>query len=155
MAYLVPGPTEFDGRMVAEGYAAFQGSPDIDKRFLDSYRRAEALLLKALYHPLPFDAQTAEHSVAIMTGEAMVGLWGGLSSTLCPGDVVVAVGSGLFGEGIGDMAKTRGATVVPVSFEWDSAFSPADVSPGGRIHEAVRQHRPKMVTAVHVEVRKH
>ena len=43
-----------------------------------------------------------------MTGEGMLALWGALKSCLKPGDHVVSVGTGVFGDGIGEMAESFG-----------------------------------------------
>ena len=51
---------------------------------------------------------------AIMSGEGMVALWGALKSCLKPGDKVLAVATGLFGFGVGDMARALGAEVKTV-----------------------------------------
>ena len=47
----------------------------------------------------------------VLSGEGMLALWAPLSSVLSTGDVVVAVGSGVYGKGIGAMAAARGAKV--------------------------------------------
>jgi aspartate aminotransferase-like enzyme len=41
----------------------------------------------------------------------MVALWGALKSVLLPGDVVVSVCNGVYGDGIASMAEGLGATV--------------------------------------------
>lgn len=53
--------------------------------------------------------------VVLMTGEGMLALWGALKSCLKPGDHVVSVGTGVFGDGIGEMAESFGCIVEKVS----------------------------------------
>ena len=49
--------------------------------------------------------------VVLMTGEGMLALWGALKSCLKPGDHVVSVGTGVFGDGIGEMSESFGCIV--------------------------------------------
>jgi aspartate aminotransferase-like enzyme len=80
-----------------------------------------------------------------MTGEGMIALWGALKSCIQPGDRVLAVSTGVFGHGIGDMAASIGAEVQWVEFGYDEILQP------GPVEEAVRTFQPKMVTTVHCE----
>jgi aspartate aminotransferase-like enzyme len=80
-----------------------------------------------------------------MTGEGMIALWGALKSCVQPGDRVLAVSTGVFGHGIGEMAATVGAQVQWVEFGYDEVLKP------GPVEEAIRDFHPKMVTAVHCE----
>ena len=50
-----------------------------------------------------------------MSGEGMVVLWGGMKSVLKPGDRVLCVSSGYFGDGFVDMSKTIGAEPLLIS----------------------------------------
>ena len=56
--------------------------------------------------------------VVLMTGEGMLALWGALKSCLKPGDHVVSVGTGVFGDGIGEMAESFGCIVEKVSLPY-------------------------------------
>jgi aspartate aminotransferase-like enzyme len=84
--------------------------------------------------------------MALMSGEGMVALWGALKSTLGAGDKVLAVATGVYGYGIGDMARAVGAKVETVGFDYDQAAADLD-----RVEEAISRYRPKMVTLVHCE----
>ena len=86
------------------------------------------------------------NDVALMTGEGMLALWAGLKSCLRPGDAVVSVGTGVFGDGIGQMAATLGCKVTPVSLPYNTTLD--DLGP---VEEAIRSVRPVMLTAVHCE----
>ena len=107
---------------------------------------------------LPFYAETGKslaalmgtaNDVVLMTGEGMLALWAGLKSCLKPGDTVVSVGTGVFGDGIGDMAASFGCKVEKVSLPYDSTIGMGDSLQ--RIEEAIRRTKPVMLTAVHCE----
>jgi aspartate aminotransferase-like enzyme len=102
----------------------------------------------ALYAACEADLRTllgTNNSVTIQSGEGMLALWGALKSVLRPGDRVLAVATGLFGYGIGDMAREVGAEVEVVGFNDDAALDPQPV------REAARRFRPRLITAVHCE----
>jgi aspartate aminotransferase-like enzyme len=108
----------------------------MEEEFFELYARTQDQLRRIL---------GTRGSVAIMTGEGMLGLWGALKSCLRPGDKVLAVATGLFGFGIGDLARSLGAEVETVGFAWDAIAEPA------KVEEAIARFRPKMVTMVHCE----
>ncbi len=107
---------------------------------------------------LPFYAETAhciatlmgtKNDVVLMTGEGMLALWAALKSCLAPGDAVVSVGTGVFGDGIGEMAASFGCRVEAVSLPYDSTIGNGDSLE--RIEAAIRKAKPVMLTAVHCE----
>jgi len=83
--------------------------------------------------------------MCIMTGEAMLGLWGCLKSVLTHGDKVLVIGTGLFGFGFADMAKGIGAQVQTVDFEYD------DIIENDKVRDAAIKFKPKLITVVHCE----
>ncbi len=132
---LVPGPVAIP-EQVRAAYQVDYGSADMEDEFF------------ALYGACERDLQTllgTTNSVNIQSGEGMLALWGALKSVIRPGDRVLAVATGLFGYGIGDMARQLGAEVEVVGFGDDEAIDPQPV------REAARRFRPRMVTAVHCE----
>jgi len=132
---MVPGPTS----VPAEVRAAYQfdyAASDLEEEFFQLYERVQGQLRQIL--------QT-RNQMAIMTGEGMAALWGALKSCVREGDRVLAVATGLFGHGIGDMARSVGAQVEVVGFDYDGV---ADPSP---VEDAILRFRPKMVTMVHCE----
>lgn len=132
---MVPGPTSVPAE-VLRAYQVDYASSDLEQEFFDLYARVEGQLQQIL---------STENRIAIMTGEGMVALWGALKSCLLPGDRVLAVSTGLFGSGIGDMARSVGAAVEVVEFPYDAVADPS------RIEDAIARFRPKMVTMVHCE----
>lgn len=132
---MVPGPTSVPAEVLA-AYQFDYAASDLEEEFFQQYGRVEEQLRRIL---------ATRNSMAIMTGEGMVALWGALKSCLRPGDRVLAVATGLFGYGIGDMARSVGAEVEVVGFDYDGVADPAVVE------EAILRFRPKMVTMVHCE----
>ncbi len=132
---LVPGPVSVP-TAVRAAYAIDYASADLEDDFFALYDRCTQKLQTVL---------GASTQVTIQTGEGMLALWGALKSVVKPGDRVLAVGTGLFGYGIGDMARQLGAEVEVVGFPFDSIVDPQPV------REAALRFRPNLVTAVHCE----
>lgn len=121
---------------VLDAYQVDYGSADLEEEYLALYGQVQESLRRILL---------SSGKMAIISGEGMAALWGGLKSGIVAGDRVLAVATGLFGYGIGDMARTIGAQVETVGFEFDT------VADAGRVEEAIARFRPKMVTMVHCE----
>lgn len=132
---LVPGPVEIAPEVLA-AYNQNYGSSDLEEEFFELYRTCEAGLKRLL---------GTENSVPILLGEGMLALWGAMKSVIRPGDKVLAVATGLFGYGFGDMARDLGAEVEVVGFGYDEVADP------NRVRDVAREFRPKLVTAVHCE----
>ncbi len=132
---LVPGPVSVP-QAVRNVYQTDFGSADLEAEFFELYADCEAKLQQVL---------GTRASVTIQTGEGMLALWGALKSVLRPGDRVLAVANGVFGYGIGDMAKQVGAEVEVVGFGYDDIPDPLQV------REAAQRFRPRLITAVHCE----
>lgn len=132
---LVPGPVSIPAE-VLDAYRMDYGSADLEDEFFDLYGECEAGLQKIL---------ETDNDVTIQTGEGMLALWGALKSVLEPGDRVLAVSTGLFGHGIGEMARTTGAAVEILEFPNN------DVADPDRVRDAALRLRPKLITAVHCE----
>ena len=133
---LVPGPTAVSQKVQA-AYQVDYGSADLEPEFLALYADTQALLRQIM---------STGNQMALMSGEGMVALWGALKSCLQSGDKVLAIATGVFGYGIRDLARSIGAQVETVAFEYDEAATDFE-----RIESAIRRFRPKMVTLVHCE----
>ena len=133
---LVPGPTRVAPQVLA-AYQTDYGSADLEPEFLELYAETEGLLQTIL---------GTRNQILLKSGEGMVALWGAMKSTIRPGDRVLAVATGVFGYGFGEMAQAIGAEVKTVGFEYNQAAHDTE-----RIDDAVRQFKPKMVTLVHCE----
>ena len=62
--------------------------------------------------------------VFILTSSGTGGLEATIVNTLSPGDTVLSVSIGVFGERWGTIAKLFGAEVIPLQFEWGKAADP-------------------------------
>lgn len=136
---MVPGPVTLHPDVlhaIARDYGSGQNEPD----FLPFYKETADMLAEFM---------RTDDDVVMMTGEGMLALWAALKSCLAPGDSVVCVGTGVFGDGMADMAGAIGCTVTNVSLPYDSTIGNADSLE--RIDAAIRSARPKMITAVHCE----
>jgi aspartate aminotransferase-like enzyme len=132
---LVPGPVSVP-EAVRAAYAVDYGSADLEEEFFLLYEECERGLQEVL---------ATKNSVTIQTGEGMLALWGALKSVIQPGNRVLAVATGLFGYGIGDMARQLGAQVETVGFGY------ADIADPQQVRAAARRFRPHLITAVHCE----
>ncbi len=68
-----------------------------------------------------------EGDVFLLTASGTGGLEAAVVNTLSPGDKVLSVTIGVFGERFGTIARRFGAEVVPLSFEWGTAADPEAV----------------------------
>ena len=133
---MVPGPVKVPPA-VLDALRFDYGSGDLESEFLELYNQTEASLQQIL---------GTRNPVAIQTGEGMLALWGALKSCLRPGERLLALATGVFGYGIGDMARSTGADVRTVGFGYDETLHDWE-----RIERAIAEFRPKMITVVHCE----
>jgi aspartate aminotransferase-like enzyme len=133
---MIPGPVRVPPE-VRKVYETDFGSGDLEPEFLELYNRTEANLQRIF---------ATQNKVVIQTGEGMLALWTALKSCLSPGDRVLALATGVFGYGFGEMATQVGAEVKTVGFEYDETFTRWD-----EVEQAVREFQPKMITAIHCE----
>ena len=132
---MVPGPTSVPAEVLS-AYQVDYGSGDLEEEFFVLYEDTQSRLQTIM---------GTRNAIAIMSGEAMVVLWGALKSCLKPGDRVLSIGTGVFGYGIGEMARSVTGDVHFVGFSYDEV---CDVN---RVEDAIVQLKPKMVTLVHCE----
>ena len=133
---MVPGPVKV-AREILEAYQINYGSADMEAEFLKLYNQTEANLKTIL---------STQNRVVIQSGEGMLALWGALKSCLLPRDRVLSIATGVFGDGIGDMAARIGAEVRKINLPYD-----ATISDMIEIERAIEEFRPKMITVVHCE----
>ncbi|MCR5562969.1 MAG: aminotransferase class V-fold PLP-dependent enzyme [Desulfovibrio sp.] len=135
---MVPGPVSLHPDVLS-ALARDYPSGQIDDDFMPLYHAVSRNLARF------FDT---DDDVVLMSGEGMLALWGALKSTLRPGDAVLTVGTGVFGDGTADMAASMGCRVEKLSLPYDHTIVSRDLE---RIEAAVRRVRPVMITAVHCE----
>jgi aspartate aminotransferase-like enzyme len=133
---MAPGPVVVPPEILAI-YQTNYGSADLEPEFLELYNRTEENLRLIM---------GTRSRVIINTAEGMYSLWSALKSCLKPGERVLAVATGVFGFGIGDMAKAVGAAVRTISIPYNQTIHDWE-----EIEHAIADFRPTMITAVHCE----
>lgn len=140
MAYapipMVPGPVSVPAEVLA-AMAHDYGSGQIEQDFLQLYHSTGRKLAGLM---------GTSSDVVLMTGEGMLGLWSGLNSCLKPGQRVLSLSTGVFGEGIGHMAASAGCEVRWINYDFDQSVHDFD-----RIADSVKEFQPHMITVVHCE----
>lgn len=133
---MTPGPVSVPAEVLNAGNVNF-GSADLEKDYINLYKRTEKALKRIM---------RTKNDVVIQTGEGMLALWSALKSSLLPGDKVLALSTGLFGYGIGAMAESLGCEVKTIGFGFDETFSDFEL-----IEKAIAEFQPKMITLVQNE----
>jgi aspartate aminotransferase-like enzyme len=133
---MVPGPVSVPVAIREEAMVDY-GSGMMEPEYFEMYLETEAALQRLL---------GTRARVVIQTGEGMVALWSALKSTLEAGDRVLAISTGMFGEGLADMAEGIGCQVRRVAFAHDETVNDLE-----RVERAVREFSPRMITLVHCE----
>ena len=133
---MVPGPVSVSREVLEAGQINF-GSADLEKDYIELYKDTEKALRKIM---------RTKNSIVIQTGEGMLALWGAMKSCLRPGDKVLALSTGLFGYGMGEMAEAIGCEVKTLGFGFNETFTDFDL-----IEKAIREFQPKMITMVQNE----
>jgi aspartate aminotransferase-like enzyme len=65
-----------------------------------------------------------KNDVFLLTSSGTGGMEATIVNTLSPGDTVLAVSIGVFGDRFATIARTFGAEVIPLNFEWGKAADP-------------------------------
>jgi aspartate aminotransferase-like enzyme len=133
---MAPGPVLVPPEIL-EVYRTNYGSADMEPEFLELYNRTEDMLRQIM---------ATRSRVIINTAEGMYSLWSALKSCLRPGERVLAVATGVFGFGIGDMARACGASMRTINIPYNQT-----ITDWQEIERAIADFRPKMITAVHCE----
>ena len=76
--------------------------------------------------------------VFVLTGSGTGGMEAAIVNTLSPGDTVLSVSIGVFGERFAGIARTFGAEIIPLSFEWGRAADPDAVKKALDANPAVK-----------------
>ena len=133
---MVPGPVSMDPEVgLAAGHDYGNGNLHDEYRVL--YKDTALKLASVM---------GTENDVVLMTGEAMLALWAGLKNTIRPGDKVVSVITGVFADGIAEMARSIGADVIRIEQPYDTTIGNLD-----EIEAVLRKEKPLMITAVHCD----
>lgn len=133
---MTPGPVQLDP-VIFPAYAESFGAGYIEDDFFELYADVSQKLQSFL---------GTRNEIIIQSGEAMAILWGALKSCLQPGDRLLCINTGIFGEGFADMGRSFGVETQLVSYGFDETIHDPE-----RIEDAIRSFNPKAITAVHCE----
>jgi len=79
-----------------------------------------------------------KNDVLILTTSGTGGLESAVVNMLSPGDKVLGISIGIFGDRFAECAKVYGAEVIPLKYEWGQAVNPADVKKALNDNPAVK-----------------
>ncbi len=125
MPIITPGPTEISQDVLRAMERSV--NPDLDPWFFRLYFG----LVERLKGMIGFSGD-----IYIMSGEGMLGLEAAIANTVAPGDEVLALSNGVFGESFEDLASRYGARVRPVRSEYDRLIDPSLIPRDGRFKAA-------------------
>jgi aspartate aminotransferase-like enzyme len=132
---MTPGPTALPPD-VREATSQPMTNPDVEAQFTEYY---QSLLdeLATVYG--------TDDDVLVLAGEGMLGLETSVASLIDPGEEVLCLANGVFGEGFADLVKMHGGESVVHEAPYDAGFDPADVK------SLVEDHDFAAATAIHCE----
>ena len=108
------GPTSVSER-VKRAFNSESTNPDLDPKYTELHLNLCKKYSKALH---------TECTSFIMLGEAMLGLDGACCSIIEPGDRILIISNGIFGEGFKSMAESYGATAVMFESDFRHGINP-------------------------------
>ena len=127
-----PGPVDVDPRVLQAMSLPLLGQ--FDPRFTEYMNEVMALYRQVF--------RTTNRWTLLVDGTARAGIEAILASTIVPGDRVLVPIFGRFGHLLCEIARRCRADVIAIETEWGTVFDP------GRIEEAVKRHRPKILAIV-------
>ena len=107
-------------------------------------------ILKSVTEKLKQAFQT-KGDVFLLTSSGTGGMEAAIVNTLSPGDKVLSISNGAFGERFADIAEEYGAEVIRLNFEWGKAVDLAAVEKVLRKHDSIKDGDIKAVLATHNE----
>lgn len=133
---MTPGPT-YVHEDVRRAMALPITNPDLDEHFYEFYRETCELVQRLM---------NTQNETLILDGEGILGLEAACASLIEPGDRVLCLDNGIFGNGFGDFAKMYGGEVVYFQSDYRRAL---DVE--GLAQFLAEDHQFKVATLVHCE----
>jgi len=79
-----------------------------------------------------------KNDALILTGSGTGGLEAAAVNVMSPGDKVLSVSYGVFGERFAMIARTFGAEIIPLQFEWGTAPDPDEVKKAIRLNDDIK-----------------
>ncbi|HHV30003.1 pyridoxal-phosphate-dependent aminotransferase family protein [Acetivibrio mesophilus] len=133
---MTPGPT-YVHEDVRRAMLNDIGNPDLEERFFEFYKETCERLKRLL---------KTENDVIIMSGEGILGLEAACASIIEPGDRVLCIDNGIFGNGFGCYVKMYGGEPEFLKFDYREAV---DVNV---VEDFLKKdHNFKAATLVHCE----
>jgi aspartate aminotransferase-like enzyme len=132
---MTPGPTAVPPP-VREAMRRPMVNPDVEAQFTPFYRS----LLEKLS-----DVYETDDEVLVLGGEGMLGLEASVASLVEPGEEVLCLANGLFGDGFADLVEQHGGDPVTHSVPYDAALDVEEVK------SLVDAHDFAAATMVHCE----
>lgn len=133
---MTPGPT-YVHEDVRRALSKEITNPDLDLAFYEFYKETCHKLKQLL---------NTNNDVLILSGEGILGLEAACVSLIEPGDKVLVIDNGIFGNGFGDFVKMYGGHVELFQSDYEKAI---DVE---KLEEFLKKHHDfKMATVVHCE----
>ena len=132
---MTPGPTALPPE-VREALGRPLVNPDVEAEFAADYRRLLGKLA-AVYG--------TDDEMVVLGGEGILGLEASVASLVAPGETVLCLANGLYGQGFADFVETHGGDPVVHSPGETEPFDPAEVA------SLVDEHDPAVATMVHCE----
>jgi len=133
---MLPGPVSVPDEILAAMRHDYP-SGDMEAEFLELYANTGRDLAALM---------GTRNDVVIMTGEGMLALWAALKSCLKPGDRVLAAVTGIFGDGLGDMAAGLGCEVRKFRLGYNETLGDLSL-----LENMLEDFSPDMILAVHCE----
>jgi alanine-glyoxylate transaminase/serine-glyoxylate transaminase/serine-pyruvate transaminase len=133
---LTPGPTQIHPRALAAMHWPMRGHMDPD---VFAYNDEVVEWLRELY------GSGADSFAALLSGTGSLAMEAGFCNLLEPGERVLVISNGVFGERMVEMATRVGADPSVLRFPLGSPVDPAAV------RETARRVRPKVIAMVHGE----
>ncbi len=134
MKLLIPGPVELSWDVLNAMAKPVVGhrTPDFSQVLEECWST-----LKEIYR--------TKNDVAIITGSGTSAMEAALASVLSPGEEVVVIGGGKFGERFAEITQAFGGKAKLVSVEWGKSFTKEDVE------KVVEESNARIITLTHNE----
>jgi len=116
MQLRIPGPTPCPDEVLKAG-----------GRQMINHRGKEFAEMQNRIIPKLQQCFQTRNDLLILTTSGTGGLESAVVNTLSPGDKVLGVSIGIFGDRFAECAKVYGAEVIPLKYEWGQAVNPDDV----------------------------
>ena len=126
----VPGPTPLPREVLEAG----------SKQMVNHRGPEFAALQERIFPRLKAFFQT-QNDILVMTASGTGGLESAVVNTLSPGDRVLGVSIGAFGDRFASIAETYGASVNRLEFEWGTPADPDRIAGGARTQREARCRR--------------